>query len=289
MGTDRDKWVRASRRQHCPVCDRPDWCIVSPDGTAVICMRTESSKPVDCKGAGQGWLHRLSDPVPPPPKPKPRPARSLSVVDEYLALPAMPPEQIEALGASLGVSVVSLARMCCRWSFEHHAAAFPMRDWQGEIVGVRLRSNDGKKWAITGSHAGLFIPDGEVGDQITELWICEGPTDCAALLDLEVYAVGRPSCSGGVDLIVPLAVGRNVIIMADADEPKARPDGTTWKPGQVGAEALAKALLGKARTVKIIYPLAGKDVRQWLQVGITGPALLALAKNTRNYRPAKGW
>jgi len=24
-------------------------------------MRTESPKPIDCKGAGQGWLHRLSD------------------------------------------------------------------------------------------------------------------------------------------------------------------------------------------------------------------------------------
>lgn len=288
MAGEKEKWARASRKLHCPICDEANqWCLISPDGTAAICMKVTSSRPIDCKKAGQGYLHRLSDPIPPPPKPKPRPARSLSVVEEYLALPLMLPEHIEALGASLGVSAASLARMGCRWAFEYHAAAFPMRDWQGEIVGVRLRHESGGKWAITDSHAGLFIPDGEVGDLITELWICEGPTDCAALLDLGVYAVGRPSCSGGTDLIVPLALGRNVFIMADADEWKTRPDGTKWKPGKDGAEALAVVLLGKARTVKLIYPLAGKDVRQWLQEGITGPALLALAANTRQYKPRK--
>ena len=284
MAGEKEKWIRASRRQHCPICDRPDWCLISPDGAAVICMRSESAKPIDCKGAGQGWLHRLSDPIPPPPKPKPRPARSLSAVEQYLALPDMAEDQITALGASLGVSMPSLRRLGVRWSFEHHAAAFPMRDWQGEIVGVRLRSNDGGKWAVRGSKSALFIPDGEVGDMVTELWVCEGPTDCAALLDLGVYAIGRPSCSGGTELVLPLAVGRNVVIMADADEAKTRPDGTTWKPGQAGAEALAKALPGKARTVRLVYPLVGKDVRQWLQAGITGPALLALAANTRECR-----
>ena len=284
MAGEKDKWVRASRRRHCPICDRPDWCIISPDGTAAICMRTESNKPIDCKGAGQGWLHRLSDPVPPP---KPRPARNLSVVDEYLALPTMPLEQIEALSASLGVSAASLARMGCRWSFEHHAAAFPMRDWQGGIVGVRLRNDSRGKWAIYGSHAGLFMPDGEVGDLVTELWICEGPTDAAALLDLGAYAVGRPSCSGGTDLILPLALGRNVIIMADADEWKTRPDGTRWRPGHDGAEALAGALLGKARTVKLVYPVRGKDVRQWLQAGLNAATLRAIEKNTAAYKPSR--
>lgn len=282
------KWARANKRQPCAICGKANqWCLLSPDGAAAICMTVPSTKPIDCKGAGQGYLHRLSDPVPPPPKPRPRPPAALGPVQEYLALPEMPPEQIVALGTNLGVSAGSLARLGCRWSFEHHAAAFPMRDWQGEIVGVRLRTNDGAKFAITGSRAGLFLADGEVGDLITELWITEGPTDCAALLDLGVYAVGRPSCSGGVDLIVPLAVGRNVVIMADADEPRTRPDGSTWRPGRDGAEALAAALIGHARTVKVIYPIAGKDVRDWLRAGLTPAALQSVVRNTNPIRKKK--
>ena len=244
-------------------------------------MKTPSDRPIDCKGAGQGYLHRLSDPVPPPPPPKPRPKAAKGPVEEYLALPEMLDEHIAAYGASLGVSVSSLRRLGCRWSFDRQAACFPMMDWRGNIVGIRLRNNAGRKWAISGSHAALFLPDGGVPDQITEIWICEGPTDCAALLDLDVYAIGRPSCSGGTDLITPLAASRDVVIMADADEWKTRPDGTRWKPGKDGAEALAGVLILKARTVKMIYPLAGKDVREWYRGSISPAVLRCIATNTR--------
>ncbi len=64
------KWVRVNRRNPCPVCGKPDWCLISGDGKAAICARIESDKPAGNKGAG--WLHRLDMILPlPPMKPGP--------------------------------------------------------------------------------------------------------------------------------------------------------------------------------------------------------------------------
>ncbi len=58
MNTTTSNFVRVSRRNPCPVCGKPDWCLLSRDGKAVICSRIESDKPVGNKGAG--WLHNLN-------------------------------------------------------------------------------------------------------------------------------------------------------------------------------------------------------------------------------------
>jgi hypothetical protein len=34
-------WPRVSRTHPCPVCGKPNWCLVSADGTAAICQRVE--------------------------------------------------------------------------------------------------------------------------------------------------------------------------------------------------------------------------------------------------------
>ena len=65
------KWVRVNRRNPCPVCGRPDWCLVSQDGKTAICARIESDKPAGNKGAG--WIHTLDNSTLLPPLPIPRP------------------------------------------------------------------------------------------------------------------------------------------------------------------------------------------------------------------------
>src|SRR5947208_2902513 len=50
-------WRRVSRDRPCPVCERPDWCLIAADGSAAICARAESPK--RCGEAG--WLHQLRD------------------------------------------------------------------------------------------------------------------------------------------------------------------------------------------------------------------------------------
>ena len=59
------KWLRVNKRNPCPVCGKPDWCLISPDGKTAICARIESDKPAGNKGAG--WLHSLDNPLPVPP------------------------------------------------------------------------------------------------------------------------------------------------------------------------------------------------------------------------------
>ncbi len=45
------RWLRVTRQNRCPVCGKPDWCLVSPDGEAAICARIESEETVGNKGA----------------------------------------------------------------------------------------------------------------------------------------------------------------------------------------------------------------------------------------------
>lgn len=265
------KWIRVSKSSRCSLCGRGDWCTVSADGRSACCMRVQSDTPM----RNGGWLHRIGEsdpklrtwtrrPASAPPAAAPIPWDDLMA--GYASKTRA--QALQTLAAKLGVSTASLERLDTAYAAPYSAWAFPMRDQDGQCIGIRLRSDDGRKWAVKGSHNGLFIPLGVPCEQADMLMICEGPTTCAALLDLGYDVIGRPSCSGGVEMVLDVLHRdrKHVVIMADEDEAKARPDGTTWYPGKDGAEALAKALHGTARSVRIIYPLDGKDARDWITV-----------------------
>ena len=96
-----------------------------------------------------------------------------------------------------------------------------MRNPAGGVLGVRLRLPGGEKDLTSrAGMMGFFIPEGIDAGKL--LLVCEGPTDTAAILDLGFSAVGRPSCTGGVKLLVELlrtAKPSGVVIVADADAP----------------------------------------------------------------------
>jgi hypothetical protein len=50
---------RVSRSCRCPVCGRPDWCLVARDGRYAVCMRVESARAA--RGGAGGWVHLLRD------------------------------------------------------------------------------------------------------------------------------------------------------------------------------------------------------------------------------------
>jgi hypothetical protein len=268
----RGNWNRVTKAHPCPICGRPDWCLFTgPEGspTEAICARTESPK--RCGEAG--WLHKLTDEdnrddwrrvrrivIPS----RPEFNRTAAAIDfERLAHrcdAALKPEALERLADSLGLTAASLRRLSVGWSARHVAFTFPMRDGSGQVVGIRLRRPDGGKSSVTGGREGLFIPlDIEAGGRLI---VTEGPTDCAALLDVGLIAVGRPSCSGGTKAIGEL-VSRlkplEVAIIADGDT-----------PGMRGGESLAAILVAYVNAVRLLTPPANaKDVRAWRIAGAT--------------------
>ena len=172
---------------------------------------------------------------------------------------------MRCLAEELCVSLESLHLLDCLHAWEQGAWAFPMRDGHGEIVGVRLRNCEGRKWAIRGSKQGLFVSKSPAG---STAFICEGPTDCAAALTLGFWAVGRPSCLGGTDHLKTLFRNRGVcraVILSDNDD-----------PGINGAERLASEI-GIPCAMMI---LPAKDVREYLGTGGTREMIETLLSQT---------
>jgi len=238
-------------------------------------MRVESPKP--CKSGG--WFHHLREPVqytPAPKKAEPVPVKDFTALNSQYVDNLL---HIDKLAEKLGVSVRSLERLDTGWNGN---TTFPMRDGRERIIGIRIRSSRGK-WCVPGSRQGLFWPEGVYSGSDYPLVICEGPTDCAALLTMGFDSIGRPSCTGGTDYVVEFLKGkrRDVIIMADKDEPKQRPDGSVWYPGQEGAARLSQAVLPYVKSLRVIKPPFCKDVREWYRAGATRESLLSVIQNTR--------
>jgi hypothetical protein len=280
QGRDRD-WHRVSPGRPCPICNKHDWCLIAQDGSAVICARIKDGAARQCGDAG--WLHRLRDDLGWPRsdfglrarlrRPAVPSEEMAAVADEYQA--AVDRRDLAALARRLGVSAASLDRLAIGWDERSRAWSFPMGDGRGRITGIRLRTAEGRKFAVKGSREGLFVPSDL--DAHDRLLVAEGPTDTAALLDLGLAAVGRPSCRGGrrplTDLVRRLAP-REVVIIADGDE-----------VGQDGALALVQRLVIHARRVRIVTPPAGiKDARAWRRAGATGEVLLGAIEAAEVHR-----
>lgn len=272
-----EKMHRVSRRSPCPVCGKLRWCGVSPDGSICVCMRVSDGAVKQIKNGG--WLHRLKERDF---QPRPRVRKIVLTEPEMPSVDcarlaadfaaAVDPGRLGEFATGLGLSTESLTRLEVGWSSDSRAWAFPMRRGQ-QIVGIRLRSWTGHKWSITGGREGLFIPRGLTFLEM--LLIAEGPTDTAALLDMGCEAVGRPSCSGGVKLLVDLVRLRRVkevVIVSDVD---------THGAGQRGAESLAVALTPYCPSIRVIAPPGGiKDVRDWRRAGAGHDDIMAVAEVT---------
>jgi len=175
-------WVRVNRRNPCPVCGKPDWCLVSQDGKAAICARIESDRPAGSKGAG--WIHIL-DNLTPLPLRKPRPdviltpkaapnmidtayrallseltlseihrenlqSRGLTDVEiEGLGYRTLPPNGRRELVTRLQTQGVRLAGVpgfylkAGQWQLAGPVGiAIPVKDIKGRIAGLQIRCNN---------------------------------------------------------------------------------------------------------------------------------------------------
>ena len=177
---------------------------------------------------------------------------------------AMTPTRRLALARQLGVRPSSLTRLGVGWASLDDlrrlhtkcstagAYTFPMYDSSGVVIGIRLRTPGGRKYAVKGGKNGLFVPDHLTGDG--PLLVAEGASDTAALLDLGFDAIGRPDCNGGTEHIVEMVrqlPPDAVVVVGDDDA-----------AGIAGAESLAAEICQHC-SVKVVVPPA-KDVRAFV-------------------------
>ncbi len=258
-------WNRCNRNKKCEICGKTDWCGWTADG-AFRCMRTEDAPPgwrkLGRMDANGGTVFRpegeqASDWSPPiRTKPKPKPINFARTLQQYHD--AMTDELRAEINEILGVDDFWSMVFDVGWSPGHKAWTFPMRTAKSVTVGVRLRTRDGKKFAVKGSQDGLFMPDVLKLENGERVLVAEGPSDAMTLWQLGFIAIGRPSCRGGMDHVCEFVGDKEAVIVSDADS-----------PGRAGAQALADRLVKQCSSVKIIEPLIGKDVRDWIQGGAT--------------------
>ncbi|MBL9001737.1 MAG: hypothetical protein JNK25_11435 [Phycisphaerae bacterium] len=253
---------RVDRAHPCPICGKPDWCLIAADSppSRAFCQRTPSG--TRCGDAG--FLHWLT-----PRHPAPSRTRDFIIAapkacdprfgDTTLAFQsALCLREMGAFAGHLGVSIRSLERLGVGRA--PGAWAFPMRDATGRIIGIRTRPDSGGKFCLRGSRLGLFVPDGL--EQGGTLLIAEGESDAAALLTLGFAAIGRPGCGNGTRMVCDLVARLRpamLAIVSDSDEPGLR-----------GAEVLALALTVRCRDVRVVVPPSPhKDARAWANAGVS--------------------
>ena len=215
-----DSFTRVTPDCPCPKCGRPDWCLIRQDGKQCICQRVKSNR----KYGRAGYLHNVRgvrNKIPPMTQ---KVYISTQQVQDYLLSVTsggnarMIERQAKLAG---GLSLDSLVAMQARYDPHKACLAFPMFDARQRPTGCRFRRSDGRKFSLKGGREGIFISQPFRFDRT--IWIAEGPTDAAALIEIGFTNVlGRPSCSGGVSIIGALLANcrdTQVIVVADPDEP----------------------------------------------------------------------
>tara|TARA_R100000458_G_scaffold19831_1_gene17582 strand:+ start:8527 stop:9345 length:819 start_codon:yes stop_codon:yes gene_type:complete len=252
------RWKRVHRLSRCPICGKPDWCLVAPDRSAAICPRIEEGSSRHIEGSGYLHILKVTDQWMDEEYHPKGGVSALPEHNEVLAIRARqwirecPTEKITELSDRLGVSQESLRRLNVGWFENSSSWIFPMQRKGHRLIGIRTRPKTGKKFAIKGSKNGLFIPNNIPEDDI--VYVCEGESDTAALLTCGLSAIGRPSCNSGDRLVAELLDNRLAVVCMDRDG-----------VGRKGAEALAQLLRCHAKDVRMFEPPDKyKDMREWL-------------------------
>jgi len=268
-------WPHFTKENPCPACGGHDWCCRAGE-KKFICMRIQSSH----ANKDGGFYHEYGGKKPayiPLKRSAPKVVMDFERYQKELrfGIVGIPKYAIKFCD-ELGVSTKSMDYLLLGRSHELQCWSIPMRDGDNKIIGIHLRCDDGSKKAVVGSRNGLFIPQIEP-QKIA--YICEGASNTAALLTMGFYAIGRPSCNSGAEMlkvaIKRLGV-RNIVIVADNDPLKFRQANDNYivcgknglanaffRPGQDGAIKLKKEL--GLKSVIFTTPSPCKDVRELLQ------------------------
>lgn len=188
-------------RTRCPICDRPDFCLIAPDGSKAICMRVDDGgKLVDMGSLGEGWLYVLDgslqaaqDRPQVPSRPRPEPAdrdtlhRAYSAILGALALSDEHRQGLHGRGLTddARIDAIGLRTLPTRGRARVAAAALEALGGDLEaalrVPGLFQRRDGDRAWLTLGGSPGLLIPTRDTRGRILCLQVRRdepGPGGC---------------------------------------------------------------------------------------------------------------
>ncbi len=271
----REDWLRVSKADPCTICNKPDNCCISRDGSAALCGRVSDGSVG--QNAGGQYLHILnrgqqrhrSRPVRQEKQSRAESAKHTNGRCKWEAwanaYAQTGQDKLGELADALGVSEESLQALLVGYASAGYWT-FPERNDSGRVVGIMRRFENGDKIFLRGGNRGLYFAD-DFSAPPGPIYVVEGGSCTAAGLTMGLAVVGRPSNVGGVKFLTKLlssiSKDREIIVMGERDE---KPDGK-WS-GRDGAITTAKKIAnGLNRPVSWSLPPEGaKDLREWLQL-----------------------
>lgn len=290
-----------TKKNPCPACGSPDWCAWFADGGLRCMRPDRAETPAGMidggldRAGGRMFFPKPDDDTglaerqnrftgPGIEAHQPERVSPADVEAEYIRLRGqMTGERLQELSRATGVAAEAWAELAPGWASADDlqrlkaggagwgdkppvaAWAFAERNGSGEIVGLSLRAPDGRKGFCKGHSRGLTVPGpSDFAERVRSaacVLVVEGASDVAALGELGLVAVGRPSNRTGADDLAAILNGSPVIVLGECD---CKPDGTF--PGREGAVAIAEGLAERwGRPVRWALPAAGtKDCRTLL-------------------------
>lgn len=137
----------------------------------------------------------------------------------------------------------------------------------------RPGANGGWTWKLDGVRRVLYRLSAVLAAQ--DILVVEGEKDVETARSLELCATtGGSAQDRWMEAYTAALAGKDVAIIADSD-----------KPGLKKARIVAHDLLGKAASVRLLEMPGAKDLTDWVERGGTREQLLALVKDTPEWKP----
>lgn len=245
----------------CPICGREKYCLVADDGESVICTKVSNGAVRQLKGYS-GWLHNKDrgfiskSNVVKSPDYKP----DNKYVQSFYAQLETGKSILSPLAIGLNVPVRSLVQLGTRYANE--IWNFPMYDSNRQIIGVKRRNLEGKKWCLRSSQLGVYIPS--TFDPEKSVVVCEGESDTAAALSVGLNAIGRASATSCGAIIKELVSNAPEVVFVADNDSHLPPSDPNYMIGLKKSVEIAKKI--KSATM-IVYNENYKDLRDWVTSG----------------------
>jgi 5S rRNA maturation endonuclease (ribonuclease M5) len=190
---------------------------------------------------------------------------SLKIAGLWSTAKAAPVRQAPAVQINLGQGKGSIVETY-DYVDEHGELLYQAVRYEPKDFRQRRPDGDGWSWSIKGVRRVLYrLPDvmAAVADGQT-IYICEGEKDVetarALGLAATCNAMGADNGSGNKWLaeFADVLVNADVVVVPDNDEAGTR-----------HAEWVIQTLTGKARSIGVVVPKAGKDLTDWVNSGAT--------------------